>query len=229
MCFQAAVAALPVRILDENGAAANVGVLEVSVNGKFGTVSSLNAAAADVACRELGYEFGVLSQSSCGAYGASSLCGAGGSLVALQDLICTGGELSVTECSWSVPSGGNHDHGADSVVYCGSSDGSTPPGSARLLSVDGAPSLSGDGIVEVFLREAWSPVCRISSGAASVLCKALGFAGMALEAGTARGTKPPGVGDLSCSGSEASVLECSFESGEDVYCAPSEASLIHCA
>merc|ERR1711997_122805 len=102
-------------------------------------------------------------------------------------------------------------------------DTSTPPGSARLLSVDGALSLSGDGIVEVFLHEAWSPVCRISSGAASVLCRALGFPGTTTAVGTAQGTMAPVVGDMSCSGSEASVLECSFESGEDVYCAPSEA------
>merc|ERR1711879_417841 len=109
----------------------------------------------------------------------------------------------------------------DSVVYCGSSATTTLEGSVRLLS--------GDGIAEVFLHGGWSPVCGMSSGAASVFCKALGFAGTVTRIETARSTKAPMLGDLSCSGSETSVLECNFESGEDVYCAPSEASLIRCA
>ena len=49
------MAAKSVRILDASGTAAKVGVLEVQVgSGDFGTVSGLNSAAADVACRELG-------------------------------------------------------------------------------------------------------------------------------------------------------------------------------
>merc|ERR1739844_408832 len=105
----------------------------------------------------------------------------------------------------------------------------TAEGSVRLLSADGAPSLSGDGIAEVFLGGAWSPVCGISAGAASVLCKTAGFAGTASGTETARSTKSPRVGDLSCSGSEATVLDCTSLRGEDVYCASSEASLVHCA
>merc|ERR1711956_24057 len=163
-----------------------------------------------------------------GAYGGASLCGAPGSPVAAVNLECSGEEMGIKECRWSVPSGAGPGHGEDVVVYCGSSASTVREGSVRLLSVDGTPSLSGEGIAEVFLHEAWSPVCGISAGAASVLCKALGFAGMVTGAETARSTKTPGVGDLSCSGSEASVLECSFESGQDVYCAPYEASLIHC-
>ena len=49
------MAAKSVRMVDASGAATNVGVLEVHVgSGAFGTVSGLNSAAADVACRELG-------------------------------------------------------------------------------------------------------------------------------------------------------------------------------
>merc|ERR1712050_592404 len=144
-------------------------------------------AAADVACREMGYDFGVPSASACG-------------------------ELSITECSWSVPSEAGLSHGEDSVVYCGSAASGAAEGSVRLLT-DGAPSLSGDGIVEVFLDGAWSTVCGINEGAATVLCKAAGFAGTASGTETARGTKLPRVGALQCSGSEASVLECTSERG----------------
>jgi len=222
-------AATPVRIVDVKGASNNVGALQVLVGGEFGTVSGLNGAAADVACRELGYDYGVPSTSPCGAYGATNLCGAPGTPVAAQNLACSGGELSITECMWSVPSGAGLSHGEDSVVYCGSVASSTAEGSVRLLSADGAPSLSGDGIAEVFLDGAWSPVCGMSSGAASVLCKAAGFAGTASGTETARSMKSLRVGDLRCSGSEATVLDCTSLRGEDVYCASSEASLVHCA
>ena len=43
-----------VFIVDANGAGANVGALQVLVDGAFGTVSGMNVPAADVACRELG-------------------------------------------------------------------------------------------------------------------------------------------------------------------------------
>merc|ERR1719226_477132 len=184
-----ASAAPHVRIVGASGAATNVGALQVLVGGEFGTVSGLNGAAANVACRELGYDYGVPSTSACGGYGAANLCGAAGTPVAAQNLACAGGELSITECAWSVPSGAGLSHGEDSVVYCGSATSSTAEGSVRLLSADGAPSLTGDGFAEVFLDGAWSPVCGISSGAASVLCKAAGFTGIASGTETARSVK----------------------------------------
>ena len=175
-----------------------------------------------------GYEYGVPAMSPCGSYGAANLCGAIGSPVVMQDLACTGGEMSITECSWLTPSSVAHDQ--DSVVYCGSSSTGIAEGSVRLLSSEGAPSLSAFGLLEIFLSGSWSPVCGVSSGAESLVCKALGFAGTAsgeVEAG--RSSSAPRIGGLTCSGTESSVLDCSFESGDDVYCAPSEASAIHCA
>merc|ERR1712014_559275 len=117
---------------------------EVQVgSGDFGTVSGLNRAAADVACRELGYEFGVPSTSPCRTYGAADLCGSSAVPVAMQDLVCSGGELSVKDCAWSEPSGATHEQ--DSILFCGSSSDGPVDGSVRLLSPDGAPSLSASG------------------------------------------------------------------------------------
>merc|ERR1712087_201004 len=120
---------------------------------------------------------------------------------------------------------GSHDR--DSIVFCGSSSG-TSEGSVRLLSGEGAPSLSGEGIAEIFVHGEWSPVCGISPGAQSLLCKALGFAGADSSGGSvwAAGSRVPSVGSLECKGSEASVLECHFDAKDDVYCAASEASAI---
>merc|ERR1719480_59583 len=157
------MAAKSVRILDASGTAAKVGVLEVHVgSGAFGTVSGLNSAAADVACRELGYEFGVPSMSPCSTYGAANLCGSSAVPVTMQDLVCSGGELSVKDCTWSEPSGATHKQ--DSILFCGSSSDGPVDGSLRLLSPDGAPSLSASGIVEIYLNNHWSQVCGMSLG-----------------------------------------------------------------
>ena len=168
--------------------------------------------------------------SPCSSYGAADLCGSSVVPVAMQDLVCNGGELSVKDCTWSEPSGATHE--MDSILFCGSSSEGPVDGSVRLLSPDGAPSLSASGFVEIYLNNHWSPVCGISSGAESLVCRGLGFAG------AATGSQPqanpwslstPDVGDLICSGGEKSVIDCTFETSDDVYCAPSEASFISCA
>jgi len=220
----------PVQLMGSDGATSRVGVLQVKTDGDaFGTVCGMNLAAADVVCRQLGYDFGTVTSSPCSSYGAANLCGESGSPVAMQDLRCTGGELSVLECEWSAPSATCLVHDLDSVVYCGTAGGYTREGSVRLLSADGSPSLSASGIVEIFSAGSWSSVCGLNAGAAAVLCKSLGFAGASADAvTTAQSTKAPMVGGLRCSGSEASPLACSFEAGGDVYCAANEAASIQC-
>ena len=175
-----------------------------------------------------GYDYGLPASSPCGTYGAHNLCGADGSAVAMEGLRCTGAELTLSECTWASPSTACRSHEHDSIIFCGSS--ATPAveaGDLRLLSEDGAPSLSGSGIVEIFSDGEWSSVCGLNSGAASVICKNLGFA----SAGTTtvgRSSSAPQVGALACKGSEASVLGCSFSQGEDVYCARAEAAVVQC-
>merc|ERR1712113_1315190 len=180
--------------------------------------------------RELGYEFGVPSMSPCSTYGAADLCGSSTVPVAMQDLVCSGGELSVKDCTWSEPSAATHEQ--DSILFCGSSSDGPADGSVRLLRNNGAPSLSSNGFVEIYLNKQWSSVCGLSSGAESLVCRGVGFAGAATERqpqDEAWSLSTPNVGDLTCSGGEESVLGCSFESGDDVYCAPAEASFISCA
>ena len=168
-------------------------------------------------CVGTGFDFGSLASPSCRGYGAADLCGATGTLVAMQDLACQGGELRLAECQWAGPTAACLSHDADSVVYCGRDDDlAGREGSARLLSQDGAPSLAGDGLLEVFVSGAWSPVCGVTAGAATVACKALGFSGAQAVVEKASGRAAPAVGELSCSGSEASILDCSYQIGEDV-------------
>ena len=57
-------------------------------------VCGMNAQAADVACRQFGYDFGVASPSPCGQYGSGDWCGASGSPVAAKSVKCVEGAQS---------------------------------------------------------------------------------------------------------------------------------------
>ena len=135
------------------------------------------------ACRQLGFDFGVLSPSPCGQYGGGSWCGAAGSPVAVKSLKCSGTEISVDECSSEPVDDACMSHGSDAVVLCGASSVEAfPDGELRLIGPAGAPALPGEaGRLEIFLAtsEAWAPVCRpgFTSGSAAVACKQMGFYG----------------------------------------------------
>jgi len=235
---QAARASGPrVRLLDLTGAPSSAGLLEVRTGeaaaDSFGTVCGLNLAAADVVCRQLGFDYGSVSTSPCGSYGGANMCGPAGAPVAVKNLRCVGGELDFTECVWSPPDVSCGGHASDSIVYCGYGVGPARPaeGSVRLLSADGAPSMDAEGRLEVYKAGTWGPVCRegFSSGSALVACRALGFAGAKAAAPPAKcagfhgenacGTTPPRISKLACSGHEGSLLACPFDEGEDVFCA----------
>ena len=105
----------------------------------------MNLGAADVVCRQLGYDFGSVG-SACNTYGGSHVCGDTGMPVAMKDLRCEGGELQIQDCNWAPPDAGCSGHVLDSVVYCGN-DGNaavTTDGSFRILSHDGSPRIDGE-------------------------------------------------------------------------------------
>ena len=228
-----------VRILAE-GHPASSGLLEVQTSsGSFGSVCGMNAEAASVACRQLGFDFGVLSPSPCGQYGGGSWCGAAGSPVAVKSLKCSGTEISVDECSSEPVDDTCMSHGSDAVVFCGASSVEAfPDGELRLIGPAGAPALPGEaGRLEIFLAtsEAWAPVCRLgfTSGSAAVACKQMGFTGASgytsCRSKEACGGVAPQLSELACTGSETSVLQCPMAVGDDVFCAPEESVLLTCA
>jgi len=223
------------RLIDAAGGLSNVGLLQVNTDAGFGTVCGANAAAADVICRSMGYARGSVSSSPCGFYGGADLCGAPGSPVAMADLRCSGAEWSVEECLWSAPDDACMGHAYDTVVYCTASDrAGAPQGAVRLIAADGSPSIDGRGRPEILMESAWVPICSsgISSGAAAVICKSMGFSGAAGSTkctGNGCGTVAPGVSELACSGAEPEPLQCPHEAGDDVFCAPSESIVVTCA
>ena len=101
---------------------------------------------------------------------------------AMADLKCSGAEWSVEECSWSGPDDACMGHAYDTVVYCTSSErAGSPQGAVRLIAADGSPSIDGRGRPEILMESAWVPICSsgMSSGAAAVICKSMGFSGSA--------------------------------------------------
>ena len=222
-----------------HGRTANAGLLEVAMSsGTYGSVCGMNAQAAEVACRQLGYDFGVVSPSPCSQYGGSSWCGAAGSAVAVKNLRCTGAELSVDECDSEGVDDGCLSHGGDAVVFCGKQGAAPfPEGQLRLIGAAGAPALPGEaGRLEMYsIAGAWAPVCKLgfTSGSAAVACKQMGFSGSsgfkACASNETCGASPPQTAELACAGSELSVLDCSMSTGEAVFCAPEESVLLTCA
>ena len=83
-------------LLDASGAASSVGLLEVYMDGAFGTVCGMDSGAADVVCRMQGYDHGSVGSSPCSSYGGTNLCGKLGSTIAMKDLQCSGGEMELS-------------------------------------------------------------------------------------------------------------------------------------
>ena len=228
------------RIVAAPGGAAHAGLLEMETKaGGYGTVCGMNGVAADVACRQMGFDFGVVSPAGCAAYGGGSVCGASGSPVAAKNVKCSGMELSLGECEFEPADDACLSHAGDAVVFCGA-QGAAPfsDGQLRLISASGAPALPHDvGRLEMYLvqAQAWAPVCRngFTSGSAAVACKSMGFAGSAGFSGCATsgvcGAVAPHVADLACAGSESSVLQCPMAVTDDVFCAPEESVVLSCS
>ena len=98
-----AFAGVGVRLAPPGGVA-HAGLLEMEMEaGGYGTVCGLNSQAANVACRQIGFEFGVVSPAGCAEYGGASFCGASGSPVAAKALQCEGTEMSLKECKHDAP------------------------------------------------------------------------------------------------------------------------------
>ena len=142
------------RLVAVPGGAAHAGLLEMEMEaGGYGTVCGLNSQAANVACRQIGFEFGVVSPAGCAEYGGASFCGASGSRVAAKALQCAGKEMSLKECKHDAPDDACLSHASDSVVFCGASTtGAFFDGELRLTGASGAPVLPHEvGRLEMYL------------------------------------------------------------------------------
>eukprot|EP00057_Strongylocentrotus_purpuratus_P010657 XP_011665131.1 PREDICTED: uncharacterized protein LOC578355 [Strongylocentrotus purpuratus] len=203
---------LDVRVVDGPNNA--TGRVEVWYNGAWGTVCDdgwdLNDA--NVVCRMLGF-FKASSAPVRAEYGPGS-----GDIL-LDEVECTGSEISLEDCIKSEFGVNNCDHSEDAGVIC------TDPISLDVRLVDGPNNNSGR--VEVQENGSWGTICDDGWDAkdANVVCRMLGFFGAAYA--PVQATYGEGVGDISlrnvdCIGTEINLGTCFHDRPEPFDCAHGE-------
>ncbi|XP_038837997.1 neurotrypsin-like [Salvelinus namaycush] len=200
------VAVVPVRLV--GGVAAWEGRVEVFHGGVWGSVcdDQWDESDVEVVCRQLG--LGGVARAWGQAY-----FGAGSGRVWLDEVRCTGNELTLEQCPKAAWGEHNCLHSEDAGVSCTP----LPDGSVRLSGVSG----SSEGRLEVLYREQWGTVCDDgwTDSNTKVVCGQLGYrSGESLPpegSEVASGGQFPArsgpilLDDVSCTGKEPSLSLCS--------------------
>ncbi|KAH1170203.1 neurotrypsin [Mauremys mutica] len=189
---------IPIRLA--GGSNAHEGRVEVYHTGQWGTVcdDQWDDADAEVVCRQLG--LGGVAKAWSHAY-----FGEGSGPVLLDEVRCTGNELSIEQCPKSSWREHNCGHKEDAGVSC------TPltDGAIRLAGGKG----SHEGRLEVHYSRQWGTVCDDgwTELNTQVVCRQLGFkyGKSAAESYSEESTRPIWLDDVSCSGKESTILQCS--------------------
>nr|XP_057937223.1 neurotrypsin isoform X1 [Doryrhamphus excisus] len=196
---------LPIRLV--GGRSGSEGTVEVFHAGQWGSIcdDQWDDSDAEVVCRQLGLS-GVARAWGQAHFGQSS------GRVWLDEVRCTGNELTVEQCPKSAWGEHNCLHSEDAGVSCSP----LTDGSARLLG----GTRSYEGRLEVFYRGQWGTVCDDgwTDANTQVVCRQLGYrSGQTLVPEGLDITPVPRFGvasgpilldDVSCTGKEPSLLLC---------------------
>ncbi|KAF7686757.1 neurotrypsin [Silurus meridionalis] len=188
---------VPVRL--SGGASVYEGRVEVYHAGQWGTVcdDQWDSNDAEVVCRQLG--LGGTAKAWVGAY-----FGAGVGRVLLDEVSCTGNELSIEQCQKTAWGEHNCDHSEDAGVSC------TPLTDGTVRLVGGAGGF--EGRLEVHYQGRWGTVCDDGwmSTNTQVVCRQLGYrSGQSVN--PERFGLPSGpilLDDVSCTGKEPALTHC---------------------
>ncbi|XP_044844676.1 deleted in malignant brain tumors 1 protein-like [Mauremys mutica] len=207
-----------------NGPNHCAGRVEVLHNQQWGTVcdDSWDLQDAGVVCRQLG----------CG----TALSAPGGALfeqgsdpIWLDEVSCTGTEVTLFRCRAQPWGDNNCHHGEDAGVVCSDS---ALPDVALIQLVNGSSRC--DGRVEVLHNQQWGTVCQDSWDLqnAGVVCRQLGC-GTALSApGEARfgeGSGPIWLDNVHCTGTETALSDCRARPWGDHKCSHKEDAGVVCS
>uniref|UniRef100_A0ABM5G1L7 Scavenger receptor cysteine-rich domain-containing protein DMBT1-like isoform X2 n=1 Tax=Pogona vitticeps TaxID=103695 RepID=A0ABM5G1L7_9SAUR len=216
------------------------GRLEVLYYGRWGTVcdDEWDIKDARVVCRQLG----------CGAAVSAvgkARFGQGRDMIFLDDILCTGNELSLEQCihrGWGVH---NCIHREDAGVICSGAAQTTPPPTRPPFPMETTALIEGavrlvngrnrcEGRLEVFYDGQWGTVCddEWDMNDARVICRQLGC-GEALSApGDAQFGPGPGkvfLDDVACSGNEFRLTQCSHNEWGISNCLHNEDAGVVCS
>ncbi|XP_072048762.1 uncharacterized protein [Amphiura filiformis] len=202
------------------GGSSSAGRLEIYHDGQWGTVCDdsfdLNNNGATVACRQLGFTSGTVVSS--GTYGSGS------GQIWLDDVSCSGTERSLTECTHNTWGDNNCGHHEDAGVICSG----TPGPDIRLVG-----GSSSAGRLEIYHDEQWGTVCDdyFDNNGATVACRQLGFtSGTVVASGTyGSGSGQIWLDDVSCSGTESTLTECTHNTWGDNNCNHDEDASVICS
>ncbi|XP_062571863.1 deleted in malignant brain tumors 1 protein-like [Saccostrea cucullata] len=197
-----------VRII--NGSSADEGRAELLLNGEWRSVCDRGwgKSEADVLCKSFGYLGGLPALSSMFGEGSKRKW-------MFSNFNCYGGETSLFKCGLSIVEFSSCINGGHAGVVCYHS------GNDSVRMVNG--SSMHEGRVEIYLGGQWHSIC--DSGwdkrEADVTCRSIGYSGglPVLSSMFGKGSDDSWIlGSASCSGSETSILACSFRTVEARSC-----------
>uniref|UniRef100_A0A8C4X7S2 Neurotrypsin n=1 Tax=Erpetoichthys calabaricus TaxID=27687 RepID=A0A8C4X7S2_ERPCA len=210
--------AVPVRL--RGGNTEHEGRVEVYHGGLWGTIcdDQWDDSDAEVVCRQLG--FGGIAKAWRRAH-----YGEGSGPVLLDEVMCTGNELSIEQCPKSPWGEHNCDHKEDASVSCSP----LTDGSLRLTGGRG----DHEGRLEMYYNSQWGTVCSNgwTNANTQVACRQLGFRNpesvRQRHFGPGRG--PIHLEEVTCSGQEKSLLQCSRRKWQKYTCTHQEDVAVACS
>ncbi|XP_078069940.1 neurotrypsin isoform X5 [Mustelus asterias] len=189
---------VPIRLVGGNSE--YEGRVEVYRSGQWGTVCDdhWDEADAEVVCRQLGISSPAKAQQL-------AYFGEGSGPILLDDVQCTGNELSIDQCPKSLWGKHNCGHKEDAGVSCNP----LRDGAVRLVG----GKASHEGRLEVYYSGQWGTVCDDgwTERNAQVVCRQLGFryAQNPMAGQFEGGSGPIYLDDVHCAGQESLLSLCS--------------------
>ncbi|XP_061599808.1 neurotrypsin isoform X3 [Cololabis saira] len=202
-CTQQQAVTLPLRLV--GGGSESEGTVEVFHAGQWGSIcdDQWDDNDAEVVCRQLGLS-GVARAWGQAHFGKSS------GRVWLDEVRCTGNELTLEQCPKSAWGEHNCLHSEDAGVSCHP----LTDGAIRLVGGSG----SHEGRLEIFYRGQWGTVCDDgwTNTNTLVVCRQLGYRvgetllseGPLFPVPFGSGSRPILLDDVSCTGKEPSLMLC---------------------
>ncbi|KXJ08919.1 Neurotrypsin [Exaiptasia diaphana] len=190
----------PLRLLHKTSSQSSVeGILQIYYNGVWGTICLYGwlFASATIACKQLGYQFAVMSKH----------LGQGPDPILLVNVNCNGDEPSLDQCNhfgWGrVPYLCSHSE--DVGIVC-----NTKTAPLRLLNKTKPDSSLVQGIVQIYYNASWGTICDAgwSWTATNIACKQLGYHSAATFKYLGRGPDPIWLDGLKCNGNELLLDQC---------------------